>query len=157
MFRNGTIQGVVVRDIPKHVDERGWLSEVFRADELDPSYVPVMGYVSMTAPDVVRGPHEHVDQSDHFAFLGPSDFKIYLWDNRSSSPTFGIRQVICAGGDSPRSVIIPPGIVHAYKNIGGVPGMVLNFPNRLFAGEGKKNPVDEIRHESDPASPYRID
>jgi dTDP-4-dehydrorhamnose 3,5-epimerase len=35
--------------------------------------------------------------------------------------------------------------------------MVLNFPNRLFAGEGKKNPVDEIRHESDPASPYRID
>jgi dTDP-4-dehydrorhamnose 3,5-epimerase len=59
MFRNGTIQGVVVCDIPKHVDERGWLSEVFRTDELDPSCIPVMGYVSMTAPEVVRGTLPH--------------------------------------------------------------------------------------------------
>jgi dTDP-4-dehydrorhamnose 3,5-epimerase-like enzyme len=59
MFRDGTIQGVVVRDIPKHVDERGWLSGVSRTDELDPSYRPVMGYVSMTAPEVVRGTLPH--------------------------------------------------------------------------------------------------
>ena len=59
MFRNGTIQGDVVRDLPKHVDERGWPSEVVRTDELDRSYRAVMGYVSMTAPDVVRGPLPH--------------------------------------------------------------------------------------------------
>jgi hypothetical protein len=27
----------------------------------------------------------------------------------------------------------------------------------LFAGEGKKSPVDEIRHEHDPNSPYTLD
>jgi dTDP-4-dehydrorhamnose 3,5-epimerase len=35
--------------------------------------------------------------------------------------------------------------------------MVLNFPNRLYAGEGKKEPVDEIRHEVDPASIFRTE
>jgi dTDP-4-dehydrorhamnose 3,5-epimerase len=51
-------------------------------------------------------------------------------------------------------VVVPAGVVHAYKNIGDVPGMVFNAPNRLFAGEGRKEPVDEIRHESDPDSPF---
>jgi dTDP-4-dehydrorhamnose 3,5-epimerase len=67
------------------------------------------------------------------------------------------RQVVYAGEDVPRVLIIPPGVVHAYKNIGDRPGMVLNFPNRLYAGTGKTSPVDEIRHESDPHSPYFLD
>jgi dTDP-4-dehydrorhamnose 3,5-epimerase len=35
--------------------------------------------------------------------------------------------------------------------------MVVNFPNRLFAGWGKKEPVDEVRHEDDPNSPFQLD
>jgi dTDP-4-dehydrorhamnose 3,5-epimerase len=67
------------------------------------------------------------------------------------------RQIVFAGEDAPRSLVIPRGIVHAYRNIGGGQGMVLNFPNRLYAGEGKKEPVDEIRHEVDPASIFRTE
>jgi dTDP-4-dehydrorhamnose 3,5-epimerase len=48
-------------------------------------------------------------------------------------------------------------VVHAYKNVGGSEGIVLNYPNRLYAGRGKKEPVDEIRHEDDPASRFRVD
>jgi dTDP-4-dehydrorhamnose 3,5-epimerase len=152
MFKNGTIQDVIVRNLTKFIDDRGWLSELFRADEIPAELYPAMGYVSMTAPGVMRGPHEHADQADCFAFLGPSNFKIFLWDNRTSSPTYMTRQIVFAGADAPRSLVIPRGIVHAYRNIGEGQGMVLNFPNRLYAGEGKKNPVDEIRHEIDPAS-----
>jgi dTDP-4-dehydrorhamnose 3,5-epimerase len=54
-------------------------------------------------------------------------------------------------------VIIPKGVVHAYRNIGASQGMVLNFPNRLYAGTGKKSPVDEIRHEVEANSPFRLD
>jgi dTDP-4-dehydrorhamnose 3,5-epimerase len=32
--------------------------------------------------------------------------------------------------------------------------MVLNFPNRLFAGRGKKLPVDEIRYEDAKDTPF---
>jgi dTDP-4-dehydrorhamnose 3,5-epimerase len=37
--------------------------------------------------------------------------------------------------------------VHAYRNIGEVPGLVFNAPNRLYAGWKRTEPVDEIRHE----------
>jgi dTDP-4-dehydrorhamnose 3,5-epimerase len=157
MFKNGTIQDVVVRNLTKYIDDRGWLSELFRSDEIFPEFFPVMGYVSMTAPGVTRGPHEHADQADCFAFFGPSNFKIVLWDNRKPSPTFMTRQIVYAGEDAPRSIIIPRGVVHAYRNIGEGRGMVLNFPNRLFAGEGKKHPVDEIRHEADPGTSFLLD
>ena len=54
-------------------------------------------------------------------------------------------------------MIVPKGVVHAYKNIGGCDGMVFNAPNRLYAGRGRTEPVDEIRHETDPNSPFKID
>ena len=43
------------------------------------------------------------------------------------------------------AVWIPPGVVHAYRNVGTIPGLVFNSPNRLYAGYGKREPVDEIR------------
>ncbi len=157
MFKEGSIEGVIIKPLKKYVDERGWLVEVFREDELPPEYFPVMGYVSITKPGIARGPHEHVGQADNFAFIGPSTFKIYLWDNRRDSPTFGTKNAIQAGEEVPCTVIIPPGVVHAYKNIGALPGMVINNPNRLFGGRNKREQVDEIRHENDPSTIFILD
>ena len=65
--------------------------------------------------------------------------------------------MIEAGEKAPKSVLIPAGVVHAYKNIGSVLGMVVNCPNRLYAGHGRSAPVDEIRHESDLNSIFQLD
>jgi dTDP-4-dehydrorhamnose 3,5-epimerase len=116
-----------------------------------------MGYVSITLPGVVRGPHEHVSQADCFCFLGTSPFKVFLWDARKDSETFMHKQVVDAQEEKPTTLIVPPGVVHAYKNVGKVPGLVLNFPNRLFKGKGKQLPVDEIRHEEDPNTIFRLE
>jgi dTDP-4-dehydrorhamnose 3,5-epimerase len=62
-----------------------------------------------------------------------------------------------SGEQKPQAVIVPAGVVHAYKNIGLKPGWVINLPNRLYAGRGRKETVDEIRHESDPNSPFQMD
>lgn len=156
-FKKGKIHDVVVRPLTKFIDERGWLAEQFRTDELEQEQVPVMSYISMTQPGVARGPHEHREQTDYFCFIGPSNFKVYLWDTRPGSPSCGVKQIIYAGADSPLAVIVPPGIVHAYRNIGMENGIVFNAPNRLYAGEGKRDPVDEIRHEESGDSPYRLD
>ncbi|MDD2321075.1 MAG: dTDP-4-dehydrorhamnose 3,5-epimerase family protein [Geobacteraceae bacterium] len=157
IFKPGKIHDVVVRPLTKFLDERGWLAELFRHDELDGLMKPVMSYLSMTKPGVARGPHEHVDQTDYFCFLGPSNFKVYLWDSRPDSPTYGVSQIFYAGLDAPRMVIVPPGVVHAYKNVGIENGLVFNAPDRLYAGEGKKSPVDEVRHEDVDGSPYLLD
>ncbi len=157
MFKDAPINGVVVKILGKYSDQRGWLIETFRNDELLTEFHPVMSYISMTNPQVARGPHEHVEQADLFAFIGPSTFKIYLWDNRKDSSTYLHKMIITAGEDEPKSILVPPGIVHAYKNIGNELGMVTNYPNRLFMGLEKKEKVDEIRHENDPNTIFKID
>lgn len=156
-FAKGKIHDVVVRPLTKYLDERGWLAELFREDEIDAVTMPVMAYISMTQPGVARGPHEHETQTDCFCFIGPSNFKVYLWDARADSPTRGVKQVLFAGIDSPLMVTVPPGVVHAYKNIGTENGIVFNAPNRLYAGRGKREPVDEIRHEDVADSPFGLD
>ena len=138
-------------------DSRGWLVELFRNDLIDPRFQPVMAYVSQTKPGVARGPHEHVDQADYFCFTGPSTFRVYLWDARKHSPTFGKKEVRDVGEDSPYALLVPAGIVHAYKNVGDKEGWVFNAANRLYGGWLKQEPVDEIRHEHDPDSPYRLE
>ena len=156
-FKEGSIEGVELRPFKKYHDSRGWLVETFRSDELEPRFLPAMSYVSETHPGAVRGPHEHVAQTDYFCFLGPSTFRLVLWDNRSKSTTYGSRQEFLVGEDNPCGVIVPEGVVHAYQNVGDKPGWVINCPNRLYTGEHRKEPVDEIRHEGDPNSDFQMD
>lgn len=156
-FQPGPIDGVIWKPLRKYHDARGWLCELFRHDELPTEFHPVMGYISATEPGIARGPHEHVEQADCFAFIGPSNFKIYLWDNRPGSRTFQAFQTDVVGADKPMLLIIPAGVVHAYQNVGKESGLVFNCPNRLYKGPGRKEPVDEIRHEEDPKSPFRLE
>ncbi|HVX15477.1 MAG TPA: dTDP-4-dehydrorhamnose 3,5-epimerase family protein [Pirellulales bacterium] len=157
MSEPNILEGVVFKPLKRFNDARGWLIELFRQDELAGADWPQMAYVSQTLPGIARGPHEHVEQSDYFAFVGPGDFKLYLWDARPHSPTHGQRHACVVGESNMQAVIIPPGVVHAYKNISAVSGWVFNCPNRLYAGEGRKHPVDEIRHEDKAGSLYLLD
>jgi len=126
------------------------------AIKLPAEYFPVMSYISFTKPGFQRGPHEHSEQADLFCFIGPSTFRIKLWDNRPGSSTYQVETSLEAGEEGPMAILIPKGVVHAYLNIGKVDGMVINCPNRLYMGDGKQHPVDEIRHEDDPNTSYRM-
>ena len=156
-FQKGPIEGVVITSFRKFVDERGWLAEIFRHDELPEWFRPEMSYVSVTNPGVLRGPHEHVDQADLFCWVGPGDFKLTLWDNRPDSPTYRNRMEVAMGVNNPGSAIIPKGVVHCYRCVSHEPGLVINCPDRLFMGKGKAAPIDEIRHEDDPENAFVLD
>jgi dTDP-4-dehydrorhamnose 3,5-epimerase len=155
-FRDGDIEGVVKRRLVGYADERGVLTETFRSDWFSGRLVPEMSYVSYTRPEVGRGPHEHREQTDVFAFLGPGNFEVFLWDNRREAETHMNRMVFSAGEDEPLLVIVPPGVVHGYRNTSKTePGMVLNYPDRLFKGRDRSQPVDEVRHEEKDDEFYR--
>jgi dTDP-4-dehydrorhamnose 3,5-epimerase len=156
-FIEAPIQDVVVYDLKKYFDDRGWLAELFRHDELNEMFFPVMSYVSFTRPDMQRGPHEHVDQADLFCFIGPSTFKLRMWDNRETSETFDHVMTLLVGEENPKAIVVPKGVVHGYKNVGTVDGMVINCPNRLYMGTAKREPIDEIRHEDEPDTKYVMD
>jgi len=151
------ITGVICSPLLKFDDQRGWLAEIFRQDEVAPEHFPAMAYVSVTKPGVARGPHAHRHQTDLFCFYGPGDFRVVLWDNRADSPTFGVCQDFLLGESNPGVLIVPPGVVHGYKNVSDYPGFVCNFANRLYRGAGRTEAVDEIRFEDDLHSPFRLD
>jgi dTDP-4-dehydrorhamnose 3,5-epimerase len=147
------IKGVEIRSVSRYTDARGWLVEIFREDSLPEGFVPVMGYISVTHPGIARGPHEHRDQTDGFVFLD-GEYELHLWENRPDEPeAYEIHRL---GSDNPALVIVPPGVVHAYRNVGDRDAMVVNIPNRLYAGRNKAEPVDEIRHENDPQSRFQF-
>ena len=147
-FKDGKIEGVVVQKLVEHTDPRGTLVQTFRSDSLPSGVSPVMSYVSYTEPGIGRGPHEHKEQTDVFAFIGPGSFEIYLCDNRRESDTYEIRMRMVAGKKNPVLIVIPPGIVHGYRNVSEEErGMVINYPDRLYRGWGEEEDVDGIRHE----------
>lgn len=171
---------VYLRLLPTHTDDRGSLTEMLRIDEFPKSpekpsqldnplsphmaYYPLsprMAYLSWTHEGQVRGPHEHKEQFDYFVFAGPGVFELYLWDNRRPPGHKDYDGIYVIVGDpevleaKPAAVIVPPGIVHGYKCVKG-PGLVINMPTRLYKGWKQKEEVDEIRHEDDPDSPFKI-
>ncbi len=146
------LEGVIIKQLDVFEDQRGWLVEIFREDDM--AFRPVMSYVSMTEPGIVRGPHEHHEQTDFFCFLG--SFKLYLWDNRKESKTY-MEKMVLDTTENPFVAVVPPRIVHAYKNIGQEDALVINLPDRLYRGKKKEFPVDEVRYEDNPDSPFRID
>ena len=149
-FKKGAIERATIEKLIKFSDERGVLVETFRIDNLADSLQPVMSYVSYTRPGIARGPHEHLKQTDIFCFIGPGNFKIKLWDNRKESKTYRCCMEIVGGEDNPIRVVVPPRVVHGYRNISKESdGMVLNYPDKLYRGWGKKEEVDEIRHEDE--------
>ena len=79
-----------------------------------------------------------------------------MWDNRPDSSTFNYRMTLFVGADNAQAVIVPKGVVHGYQNIGDTDGMVINCPNRLYMGDGKREPIDEIRHEDDPETRFKM-
>ncbi|NNE71108.1 MAG: dTDP-4-dehydrorhamnose 3,5-epimerase family protein [Rhodothermales bacterium] len=156
IWQDGIIEDCPVTPLRKFADDRGWLSELFRTDEAVDGHEPAMAYISETLPGVARGPHAHEEQSDLFAFFD-GRFRVYLWDDRPDSPTKGVRQVFETGRDNPVTLRVPPGVVHAYRCLSDTPSLILNLPDRLYAGPKRAEPVDEIRYEELADSPFVMD
>lgn len=150
------LPGVRVELLPVFNDPRGSLHELWRSDEIPSGFQPLMACSSWSLPGVQRGPHEHVEQDDYFSFAGPSDFDVALWDARPGAAGPQRGWLIRTGARKPSRIFIPRGVVHGYRNVGNVPGLVVTVASALFRGEGRTGPVDEIRHECQPGTPYRM-
>lgn len=145
---NTKVNGVIIKKLVRNMDHRGSTVEMFRNDDAVPINLS-MGYFSYTYPGVCRGPHVHKYQTDNFIFCSGSVLlKIWDEDGNEDEITFGIL--------NPALVTIKPGVVHGYINIGKDGVYIMNFPDRLYKGEDKLMPVDEIRYEETLHERYRM-
>jgi len=133
------IDGVRIKKLIVHPDDRGRLFEIWRAD--DEGYCGFgQVYVTTAYPGIIKGWHCHKQQTDCFTvIMGRALFALY--DAREGSPTHGQLQTVQIGENERLAVLIPPGVYHGFKNIGEDEVWCLNCPNRTY---NAKNP-DEYR------------
>ncbi len=143
------IDGVRIKRLERHVDDRGWLMEILRDDDdifLDFGQV----YVSTCFPGIVKAWHCHERQTDSFCVL-VGNAKIGLYDDREGSSTHGETQAVVAGELNPIVLQIPPLVWHGFAALEDRTAMVLNAPTEHY---DRDNP-DELRRDPfDPEIPF---
>jgi len=124
------IEGVEIKQLTKHADERGSLMELLRCDD---AIFRKFGqaYVSLNYPGVVRGWHYHKKQDDHLAVV-KGMAKVALYDAREGSPTQGQVDEFFLGEQNNILLKIPMGVMHGYKTVGTEPSLLINFPSEAY-------------------------
>lgn len=143
------IEGVRLRALERHVDERGSLTEIVRSDW--PEFGSFgQATVSVNRPGVIRAWHLHRRQTDLFVVVAGM-VKLPLFDARPESPTRGELEELFLGEERLSALVVPPGVYHGYKTISQQPALILNFPDQLYRPEDP----DEHRIPYDsPEIPY---
>ncbi len=140
-YGDSLIQGVVIKELELFSDERGFLMEVMRFDDLSMNAKEIKQVIaSYSYPGMVKGWHLHAIQEDHLICVTGMT-KLVLYDYREESATYGVINEIFMGERHQRAVFIPPGIYHGTKNIGQEISLVLGMPSVYYDPEN----VDERR------------
>ncbi|MEO0070439.1 MAG: dTDP-4-dehydrorhamnose 3,5-epimerase family protein [candidate division WOR-3 bacterium] len=133
------IEGVKVKKLRRHMDERGYVMEILRDDdELFLKFGQV--YISVCLPGIVKAWHAHKKQYDNFCVL-KGLAKIGLYDGREDSPTYKETDTFILGELNPILLQIPPGVWHGQMALGNEPSFLLNIPTEHY---DRENP-DELR------------
>jgi dTDP-4-dehydrorhamnose 3,5-epimerase len=114
------IDGVVLKDLVTHSDERGFFREIIRVSDCFFSEGFGQFSHSLMYPGTAKAWHIHPHQVDWW-YVPIGVLKVALHDLRENSPTKGETMEFFLGENQPARVLrIPPGVAHGCKAIGGV-------------------------------------
>ncbi len=121
------IDGVEVRPLPVHRDDRGGLVKVLMRQHL-PEGQRTFGeiYISWAAPGAVKANHYHEETTEWFCLL-QGRARLVL-----EHPATGERQEILLDATEPTVVTVPPGVAHAVENVGTEPAHLLAYADRPY-------------------------
>jgi len=142
------IEGVIIRDVKKFVDERGFFSEILREDwkDLLGDDNIVQFNLSYSYPNIVRAWHRHLQgQIDYFICISGS-IKVCAYDDRQGSNSFGELDEIVLSEENLQIARIPGILWHGYKALGVKPIKMLYGVNCLY---DYKTPDEERRPWND--------
>ncbi len=123
----------------------GFLMEVLRADE---GLLKKYGQTTFTVAyqGTIKAFHWHKKQDDLW-FVATGKAMIVLHDLREDSPTKGETQVIPAGKDDYKLVVIPVGVAHGYKVLSEEPVLLFYHTTETY---DPKNPDEQRTPYNDP-------
>lgn len=123
----------------------GFLMEVLRSDE---GLLQKFGQTTFTVayPGTIKAFHWHKKQDDLW-FVATGKAMIVLHDLRKNSKTYGKTQVIYAGKDDYKLIVIPAGVAHGYKVVSNEPVLLFYHTTEPY---NAKNPDEERIAYNDP-------
>lgn len=142
------INGCVIKELKKHVDERGFFVELLRKEWKDLFFDDIVEQFnySHSYSGVIRAWHRHVrGQIDYFICIEGS-VKICAYDDRAGSETYRELNEIVVSEEVLKVVRIPGILWHGYKVIGTKPCKLLYGVNKLY---DYNNPDEEKRPWND--------
>ena len=137
------IEGVVIKELTTHNDERGFFRELIRTT--DDFFAEGFGQWShsLMLQDVIKAWHSHNKQTDWWYVAG-GVLRTGLCDLRDGSSTCKQTMDLLMGdGQQPQIIKIPPGVAHGCRAVRGP-------ANLFYVTSGVYDPNDEIRipHDS---------
>jgi dTDP-4-dehydrorhamnose 3,5-epimerase len=120
-------EGMVVRDLVTHVDERGTVCELYDLRWGVNSDPLVFAYMFTIRPGMAKGWGIHREHEDRYAFLG-GELELAFFDAREESATAGCESRLFLSAHARKLLVIPRGVWHAERNVGQVDVQVVNFP-----------------------------
>ncbi|HJO92910.1 MAG TPA: dTDP-4-dehydrorhamnose 3,5-epimerase family protein [Victivallales bacterium] len=134
------IDGVIVKDLTTHSDERGFFREIIR--DSDDFFSEGFGQMShsLVYAGVIKAWHGHKIQTQ-WNYITTGLIKVALYDSRENSHTYGKIMGFLAGENQKAQVYsFPNGVLHGYKCISGP-------MNIIYVTSGTYNIEEEIRVE----------
>ncbi|GLB61958.1 dTDP-4-dehydrorhamnose 3,5-epimerase family protein [Cytobacillus sp. NCCP-133] len=125
------IDGVRIKKLKKHCDDRGFFAELVRDDEQDILSRFGQASWSMSYPGVIKAFHYHEKQDDLW-FFPSGNAQVVLFDLRQDSPTHGETDVYYMGEENPMMLLIPKGIAHGYRVLGEKPAVIIYFTTQSY-------------------------
>lgn len=110
-----TIEGVLIKKLIRHPDERGFFEEIIRIT--DPFFKEGFGQLSRSSmhEGVIKAWHIHKTQIDWW-YAASGTLQVALFDNRPASPTYKKLMTITLGENGQECVLkIPAGVAHGLK------------------------------------------
>ena len=113
------IDGIVIKALKTHADERGFFREIFRfSEEFNDVSVGQLSH-SLVNEGVIKAWHGHKVQSQ-WNYVVTGLIKVALHDYRANSPTYKETMEFLVGdGQEPSAYFFPPGVLHGYKCLKG--------------------------------------
>jgi dTDP-4-dehydrorhamnose 3,5-epimerase len=105
-------QGVELRALEPHADDRGRFTELFR-EEWGAGVAPVQWNAVTSEAGVLRGVHVHVRHDDYLV-VHAGTATVGLCDLRADSPTSGLATCVEMTGEEPAGLAIPHGVAHGF-------------------------------------------
>jgi dTDP-4-dehydrorhamnose 3,5-epimerase len=124
------IEGVMIKSLVKHCDDRGFFMELLRNDDEIFRHFGQASF-SKTYPGVIKAFHYHEQQDDiwYFPF---GNVQVVLHDLRPLSKTYKKTDVYYMGEENPYLLFIPRGVAHGYRVLGEKPAYILYFTNMPY-------------------------